>query len=99
MQARPTNDRGRPGWVAGGHGVTTLRDLSVDQLVADTVSFTLAGLTCAFSALAYAELAPTIPVSGSAHTYAYATMGELVAWIIGWDLILEYGISVAAVAV
>ena len=63
------------------------------------LSFVLAGITCAFSALAYAELASSIPVSGSAYTYAYATMGELAAWIIGWDLILEYGISVAAVAV
>ncbi len=63
------------------------------------VSFLLAGVTCIFSALSYAELASTIPVSGSAYTYAYATMGELLAWIIGWDLILEYGVSVAAVAV
>jgi APA family basic amino acid/polyamine antiporter len=63
------------------------------------LSFVLAGVTCAFSALSYAELASTIPVSGSAYTYAYATLGELVAWIIGWDLILEYGVSVAAVAV
>jgi basic amino acid/polyamine antiporter, APA family len=63
------------------------------------VSFVLAGLTCLFSALSYAELASSIPVSGSAYTYAYATLGELVAWIIGWDLILEYGVSVAAVAV
>ena len=63
------------------------------------LAFVLAGLTCAFSALSYAEMASTIPVSGSAYTYAYATMGELVAWIIGWDLILEYGVSVAAVAV
>ena len=63
------------------------------------LSFALAGITCAFSALAYAEMASSIPVSGSAYTYAYATMGELMAWIIGWDLILEYGISVAAVAV
>jgi APA family basic amino acid/polyamine antiporter len=63
------------------------------------LSFVLAGLTCAFSALSYAELASSIPVSGSAYTYGYATMGELVAWIIGWDLILEYGVSVAAVAV
>ncbi len=63
------------------------------------LSFVLAGLTCAFSALSYAELASTIPVAGSAYTYSYATMGELVAWIIGWDLILEYGVSVAAVAV
>ena len=52
-----------------------------------------------FSALSYAELASSIPVSGSAYTYTYATLGELVAWIIGWDLILEYGVSVAGVAV
>ena len=56
-------------------------------------------MTCAFSALSFAELASSIPVSGSAYTYGYATMGELVAWIIGWDLILEYAVSVAAVAV
>jgi APA family basic amino acid/polyamine antiporter len=62
-------------------------------------SFALAGITCVFSALAYAELASAVPVSGSAYTYSYATMGELVAWIIGWDLILEYGVSVAAIAV
>jgi APA family basic amino acid/polyamine antiporter len=63
------------------------------------LSFVLAGITCAFSALAYSELSSSIPVSGSAYTYAYCTLGELVAWIIGWDLILEYGVSVAAVAV
>jgi APA family basic amino acid/polyamine antiporter len=63
------------------------------------LSFALAGVTCVFSALSYSELASTIPVSGSAYTYSYATLGELVAWIIGWDLILEYGVSVAAVAV
>src|SRR3954452_4040218 len=63
------------------------------------LSFALAGLTCLFSALSYAELSSSIPVAGSAYTYAYATLGELVAFIIGWDLILEYGVSVAAVAV
>src|SRR6188472_1750610 len=63
------------------------------------LSFVLAGVTCAFSALSYAELASSIPVSGSAYTYGYATMGELLAWIIGWDLILEYAVSVAAIAV
>src|SRR4051794_18573779 len=63
------------------------------------LSFVLAAVACSFSALSYAELASSIPVSGSAYTYSYATMGELVAWIIGWDLILEYGVSVAAVAV
>jgi basic amino acid/polyamine antiporter, APA family len=63
------------------------------------LSFVLAGVTCAFSALCFAELASTIPVAGSAYTYSYATMGELVAWIIGWDLILEYAVSVAGVSV
>ena len=63
------------------------------------LSFVVAGVTCIFSALSYAELSSTIPVAGSAYTYSYATMGEIVAWIIGWDLILEYGVSVAAVAV
>jgi basic amino acid/polyamine antiporter, APA family len=63
------------------------------------ISFVLAGVTCLFSAFSYAELASSIPVSGSAYTYSYATMGELTAWIIGWDLILEYGVAVAAVAV
>ncbi len=63
------------------------------------LSFVLAAVTCLFSALSYAELASAVPVSGSAYTYSYATMGELVAFIIGWDLILEYGVSVAAVAV
>ncbi|NUS90657.1 MAG: amino acid permease [Streptomyces sp.] len=63
------------------------------------VSFVIAGLTALFSALSYAELAGTIPVSGSSYSYAYATLGELVAWVCGWCLILEYGVSVAAVAV
>ncbi|MEV0900614.1 amino acid permease [Actinoplanes sp. NPDC049802] len=63
------------------------------------LSFVLAAVACAFSALSYAELASSIPVAGSAYTYAYATLGELVAWVIGWDLILEYGVSVAAIAV
>jgi basic amino acid/polyamine antiporter, APA family len=70
-----------------------------DSGPAIVLSFVLAGVTCVFSALSYAELASTIPVAGSAYTYSYATMGELIAWIIGWDLILEYGISVSAVAV
>ena len=66
---------------------------------ADPIPSSLAAVACMFSALSYAELASSIPVSGSAYTYSYATLGELVAWIIGWDLILEYGVSVAAVAV
>ncbi|GGT46911.1 amino acid permease [Streptomyces purpureus] len=64
-----------------------------------TVAFVFAGLTALFSALSYAELAGTIPVAGSSYSYAYATMGEVVAWICGWCLLLEYGVSVAAVAV
>ncbi|GIE86909.1 amino acid permease [Actinoplanes regularis] len=63
------------------------------------LSFVLAAVACVFSALSYAELASSIPVSGSAYTYAYATLGEIVAWVIGWDLILEYGVSVAGIAV
>jgi APA family basic amino acid/polyamine antiporter len=62
-------------------------------------SFVLAGLTCIFSALSYSELASSIPISGSAYTYGYATLGELFAWIIGWDLVLEYGVALSAVAV
>jgi APA family basic amino acid/polyamine antiporter len=61
-------------------------------------SFLLSGAACVFVSLCYAELAAMVPVAGSAYTYAYATLGEIVAWIIGWDLILEYGISVAPVA-
>ncbi|MEC4015525.1 amino acid permease [Streptomyces sp. H27-D2] len=64
-----------------------------------TISFVIAGLTALFSALSYAELAGTIPVAGSSYSYTYATLGELIAWICGWCLILEYGVSVAAVAV
>lgn len=63
------------------------------------LSFVLAGFTALFSALSYAELAGMIPASGSSYSYAYATMGELVAWVCGWCLVLEYGVSVAAVAV
>src|ERR1700756_3520791 len=62
-------------------------------------SFIIAGIACAFAAFCYAELASMIPVSGSAYTYSYATMGELIAWIIGWDLILEYAVGNMAVAV
>jgi APA family basic amino acid/polyamine antiporter len=64
-----------------------------------TVSFILVAITCGFAALCYAEFASMVPVSGSAYTYAYATLGELIAWIIGWDLILEYAIGNVAVAI
>ncbi|MFA6151034.1 MAG: amino acid permease [Chitinophagaceae bacterium] len=63
------------------------------------ISFLLAAVGCAFSALCYAELASMVPVSGSAYTYTYATLGEMFAWIIGWDLILEYSVGAATVAI
>ncbi|MGH9147179.1 MAG: amino acid permease, partial [Vicinamibacterales bacterium] len=62
------------------------------------LSFVAAGLTCVFAALCYAEFASMVPVAGSAYTYAYATLGELFAWIIGWDLILEYAVASSTVA-
>src|SRR6266540_291607 len=62
-------------------------------------SFILAGLGCLFAGLCYAEFAAMIPIAGSAYTYGYATLGELVAWVIGWDLILEYLFGAATVAV
>jgi len=62
------------------------------------LSFALAGLACIFAALCYAEFASMVPVAGSAYTYAYATLGELFAWIIGWDLVLEYAVASATVA-
>ncbi len=62
------------------------------------LSFVVAGMACVFAALCYAEFASMVPIAGSAYTYAYATLGELMAWIIGWDLILEYTVSAAAVA-
>jgi amino acid transporter len=62
------------------------------------VSFILSGIICAFAGLCYAEFASLIPIAGSAYTYGYATLGEIFAWIIGWDLILEYAFGAATVA-
>ncbi len=64
-----------------------------------SLSFVLGGIVCAFAGLCYAEMASTVPISGSAYTYAYATMGEFIAWLIGWDLILEYALSAVTVAI
>lgn len=64
-----------------------------------TLSFIIAGVCCGLAALCYAEFASSVPVAGSIYTYSYVTMGELVAWIIGWDLLLEYGLATSAVAV
>src|SRR5947208_967972 len=63
------------------------------------LSFVLTAVVCGFSALCYAEFASMVPVAGSAYTYSYATLGELVAWIIGWDLLIEYAIGNVAVAI
>src|SRR6201999_985324 len=64
-----------------------------------TILFVITAITCGFSALCYAEFAARIPVAGSAYTYAYASFGELIAWIIGWDLLMEYAIGNIAVAI
>ncbi len=64
-----------------------------------TISFVITAIACGFAALCYAEFAAMIPISGSAYTYAYATFGKIVTWIIGWDLILEYAIGNVAVAI
>ena len=63
------------------------------------LSFVIAGVACALAALCYAEFASTVPVAGSAYTFSYATLGELVAWIIGWDLVLEFTVGAAALSV
>src|SRR5947209_14712340 len=62
------------------------------------LSFVVAGIGCAFAGLCYAEFASMVPVAGSAYTYAYAALGELFAWIIGWDLVLEYAVASSTVA-
>ncbi|HNC24492.1 MAG TPA: amino acid permease [Opitutaceae bacterium] len=84
-----------------GAGIFVLAGTSAAQYAGPAIvfSFIIAGLGCLFAGLCYAEFATMIPVAGSAYTYTYATMGEFVAWIIGWDLILEYLFSGAAVAV
>src|ERR1700751_3717138 len=63
------------------------------------LSFIVAAFACAFAGMCYSEFATMIPVAGSAYTYAYATMGELLAWIIGWDLVLEYAVGASTVSV
>src|SRR6185437_9326292 len=64
-----------------------------------TISFVVAALGCGFAGLCYAEFASMIPVAGSAYTYSYATMGEFIAWVIGWDLVLEYAVGAATVSI
>ena len=79
--------------------VLTGRAAAANAGPAVALSFIVAGIASAFAGLCYSEMASMIPISGSAYTYSYATMGELVAWIIGWDLILEYLVAAAAVSV
>jgi APA family basic amino acid/polyamine antiporter len=83
-----------------GTGIFVLTGVAAHDKVgpALTLSFVVAGAACIFAALCYAEFASMVPVAGSAYTYAYATLGELFAWIIGWDLVLEYGVASATVA-
>ena len=87
------------GIVGAGIFVLTGHAAAANAGPAITLSFVLAGIACAFAALCYAEMASAVPVAGSAYTYAYATIGELVAWIIGWDLILEYAVGAITVAI
>lgn len=83
-----------------GTGILTLIGVGADKAgPAVILSFGIAGLICACAALAYAEMATMIPASGSAYTYSYVVIGELIAWIVGWSLILEYSLVVSAVAV
>src|SRR5262245_15284458 len=83
-----------------GAGIFVITGSAAAQFAGPAIalSFVLAGLGCAFAGLCYAELASMIPVSGSAYTYAYASLGEFIAWVIGWDLVLEYAFSAATVA-
>lgn len=86
------------GVIGAGIFILTGQQAAVNAGPAIALSFVLAGIVCAFAALCYAELASMIPVAGSAYTYTFATVGEFFAWLIAWDLILEYGIAAATVA-
>src|ERR1051325_6606332 len=84
-----------------GAGIFVLTGLAAARHAGPAVplSFVAAGIACAFAGLCYAEMASAVPVAGSAYTYAYATMGEFMAWIIGWDLVLEYAMGASTVGV
>src|SRR5258708_10948830 len=87
------------GIVGAGIFVLTGHAAAANAGPAVSLSFLLGAVACAFAGLCYAEMSSTVPISGSAYTYAYATLGELVAWIIGWDLNLEYAVGAIAVAI
>ncbi|CAN5302397.1 amino acid permease [soil metagenome] len=86
------------GVIGGGIFVLTGQQAAINAGPAIFLSFILAGVVCVFAAMCYAELSAMIPVSGSAYTYTYATLGEFVAWLIAWDLILEYGLAASTVS-
>src|SRR5213075_3343825 len=83
-----------------GAGIFVLTGAAAAQYAGPAImlSYILAGTGCAFAGLCYAEFASLIPIAGSAYTYGYATLGEIFAWIIGWDLVLEYAFGAATVA-
>jgi APA family basic amino acid/polyamine antiporter len=85
--------------IGAGIFVLTGHAAAVNAGPAISLSFVLGGIACAFAGLCYAEMASTVPIAGSAYTYAYATMGEFIAWIIGWDLVLEYALGATTVAI
>jgi APA family basic amino acid/polyamine antiporter len=87
------------GIIGAGIFVLTGHAAAANAGPAITLSFLLAAIACAFAGFCYAEMASTVPICGSAYTFAYATLGELVAWIIGWDLILEYAVGAVTVAI
>ena len=79
--------------------VLTGQQAAINAGPAIVLSFLIAGVVCALAALCYAEFASMVPIAGSAYTYAYASLGEIVAWLIGWDLILEYAVGSMTVAI
>ncbi len=85
--------------IGAGIFVLTGRAAAAHAGPAISLSFVISGIACAFAGLCYAEMASSVPIAGSAYTYAYATMGEIIAWIIGWDLLLEYALGAATVAI
>jgi APA family basic amino acid/polyamine antiporter len=87
------------GIIGAGIFVLTGHAAAANAGPAVTLSFAIGAVACAFAGLCYAEMSSSVPISGSAYTYAYATLGELVAWIIGWDLILEYAVGAVAVSI
>src|SRR6185369_4020982 len=86
--------------VVVGAGIFTVTASTAGNITgpAISVSFIIAAIACGLAALCYAEFASTVPVAGSAYTFSYATFGEFVAWVIGWDLILEFAVAASVVA-